>query len=150
MILYRLTKCIYADDLSGTGASTYGGRWNSEGKPAIYFTSSRALAVLEVLVHLPPLNIPLDYCILEVEVPDKNMLIIHKENLPDDWSNVSPPAILKKTGNDFLVAESHLIMQVPSSIVPAEYNYLLNVRHPEMKSVKIIKKEAFSFDNRLL
>ena len=48
MELYRLGVCHYADNLSGEGAKMYSGRWNSEGVPAVYFASSRALAVLEV------------------------------------------------------------------------------------------------------
>jgi len=72
MILYRIVKCNYADDLTGTGARLYGGRWNSEGKPAIYLASSRALALLEVLVHLPPLMVPNGYLLDEIEVPNNS------------------------------------------------------------------------------
>jgi RES domain-containing protein len=150
MVLYRIVKCDYADDLSGTGARLYGGRWNSEGKPAIYLASSRSLALLEVLVHLPPLMIPDNYCLVEIEVPDHSITPIAIEDLPNNWKDISPPLALKKTGDDFLKKQTHLLMKMPSSIVPMEYNYLLNTRHPGMEKVKVLKKEPFDFDERLV
>jgi len=150
MILYRIGKCIYADNLSGEGARLYGGRWNSEGRPAVYLASSCSLAMLEVLVHLQPLMIPNDYCLVEIEVPDSSIVQITMADLPDNWKDVSPPAILKVMGNNFLANKKHLMLKVPSSIVPLEYNYLLNPMHPDMKKVKIVKKEPFDFDSRLM
>ena len=149
MILYRIVKCSYADDLSGTGARLYGGRWNSEGKAAVYLASSASLAVLEVLVHLPPLMIPEDYCLVEIEVPDSVTEITIKD-LPINWKDVSPPNSLKLIGDGFLQKQAHLLMKVPSSIVPMEYNYLLNPLHKDIKNVKIINKEPFNFDERLV
>ena len=150
MILYRIGKCIYADNLSGEGARLYGGRWNSEGRSAVYLASSCSLAMLEVLVHLQPLMIPNDYCIVEVEVPENSISQVLAANLPDNWKDVSSPAILKVMGNNFLANKKHLMLKVPSSIVPTEYNYLLNPLHPDMKKVKVLSKEPFDFDSRLV
>jgi RES domain-containing protein len=151
MILYRLVKCEYAEDLSGTGARLFGGRWNSEGKPALYLASSRSLAILEVLVHLPPLMIPDNYCLVDIEVPDKNIspVHIHTKNLPSDWKDMSPPNELKKIGDDFLKQRMHLLLQLPSAIVPSEYNYLLNPLNEHIKEVRIVHKTSFEFDQRL-
>jgi RES domain-containing protein len=149
MILYRIVKCSYANDLSGTGARLYGGRWNSEGKEAVYLASSRSLAVLEVLVHLPPLMIPDDYCLVEIEVPDNSITKILTDDLPHNWQDISPPGALKQIGDEFLKKQAYLLMQVPSSIVPMEYNYLLNPQHMAMAKVKVLKKEPFNFDKRL-
>jgi RES domain-containing protein len=149
MILYRIVKCIYADDLSGTGARLYGGRWNSEGRPAVYLASSRSLAVLEVLVHLPPLMIPNDYCLVEIEVPDNSITRIAVNQLPANWKDISPPIVLRQTGDEFLKKQTNLLMKVPSAIVPAEFNYLVNIRHPDMKKVRVLKSEPFDFDERL-
>src|ERR1700733_4645328 len=136
MVLYRIVNCSYADDLSGMGARLYGGRWNSEGKPAIYLASSRSLAVLEVLVHLPPLMIPDNYCLVEIEVPENSITNILTDDLPGSWKDISPPIVLKQMGDDFLKKKEHLVMKVPSSIVPMEYNYLLNPLNAGMKKVK--------------
>ncbi|MFI5139530.1 MAG: RES family NAD+ phosphorylase [Sphingobacteriales bacterium] len=150
MILYRIVKCNYAADLSGSGARLYGGRWNSEGKSAIYLASSRSLAVLEVLVHLPPLMIPDDFCLVEIEVPDNSISQIAIEDLPDNWKEISPPVALKEIGDNFLKKQACLLLKMPSSIVPMEFNYLLNPLHAGIKKVKIVKREPFDFDSRLV
>jgi RES domain-containing protein len=149
MILYRITKCTYANNLDGEGSRLFGGRWNSKGRPAIYLASSVALAVLEVLVHLTPLIIPDDYCLAEIELPDADITEIFIKDLPNDWKNVSPPASLRQFGDAFLQKDAHLLMKVPSSVVSMENNYLVNIRHPAMKKVKVIKVEPFEFDERL-
>jgi RES domain-containing protein len=150
MILYRIAKCNYVNDLTGTGARLYGGRWNSEGHSMVYLASSRALAVLEALVHLPPLLLPDNFCIAEIEVPDKNIFILDIQNLPQNWTAISPPIELKQIGNQFLKETKHLMMKVPSSVVPEEFNYLLNPFHPDITKAKIKNIHPFNFDNRLL
>jgi RES domain-containing protein len=150
MVLYRLAKCVYADDLSGTGARLYGGRWNSEGKAALYLASSGSLAVLEVLVHLPPLMIPNGYCITEISVPENSIFSIKKEELPDNWKDIAQPVALRKIGDQFLTKHDYLLLKVPSAIVPFEYNYVMNPGHPAFKDVHVLKKQAFDFDERLI
>ena len=61
MTVYRLCKQAHINDLSGTGAEINGGRWNNKGLPALYTACSRALAVLEVAVHVPLGIIPINY-----------------------------------------------------------------------------------------
>jgi len=149
MILYRLCKCIYADDLSGSGARLYGGRWNSEGRAMLYTASSRSLAVLEALVHLSPTNMPDDFCMLTIEAPD-DFTVLDVATLPNDWREYPEKQILKQTGNNFLKDGEYLLLKVPSALVSEEYNYLLNPIHPKASGVKIISKKQFSFDERLL
>jgi RES domain-containing protein len=150
MILYRISSCQYIKDLEGTGARLYGARWNSKGNAMVYTASSRALAVLEVLVHLQPLFIPSNFCVAEIKAPDSNILTFDTTQLPANWKDVSPPAELKQIGNKFLKDGRYLLMKVPSSIVEQEFNYLLNPAHPDMQKVKVLKTEPFNFDNRLL
>jgi RES domain-containing protein len=149
MILYRLAKENYVDDLSGTGARLYGGRWNSKGMAAVYLASSKALALLEVLVHLPPLIEPKNYFCAEIEVPENSVTEISIAGLPYNWADMQSPPALKSIGDDFLQENKYLLLKVPSAIVQAEYNYLLNVQHPDMKNVRVVKKELFNFDKRL-
>jgi RES domain-containing protein len=42
-----------------------------------------------------------------------------------------------------------LLLQVPSAIVPKEYNFLLNPLHPQFNAVKVVDMEPFTFDLRL-
>ena len=147
MILYRIVKCAYAD-LSGTGARLYGGRWNSEGRSMVYLASSRSLAVLEALVHLSPTNIPNDFCIMNIEVPD-DVLEISVNQLPKNWNEYPEHTSLKQIGNDFLIKQKHLLLKVPSAIVKEEFNYLLNPLHKDAGLVKILSTQSFAFDQRL-
>jgi hypothetical protein len=41
------------------------------------------------------------------------------------------------------------ILALPS-IIPGEFNFLLDTSHPDFKSITIGKPEPFSFDSRLL
>lgn len=149
MLLYRISKCTYIDDLSGTGARLYGGRWNNIGKPVVYMASSRSLAVLEVLVHLPPTLIPDDFCQVTFDVPD-DIEVLNIDTLPANWQEYPEPSILKAMGDSFLKQSKHLLLKVPSAVVKEEYNYLLNPAHPGIKEVKIINQQPFSFDERLI
>jgi RES domain-containing protein len=149
MLLYRIAKCDYIADLSGTGARLYGGRWNSIGKPVVYLASSRALAVLEVLVHLPPTLIPDNFCQLTLEVPD-DVQTLEVNQLPANWQEYPEPAVLKTMGDAFIKANQHLLLKVPSAVVKEEFNYLLNPAHASAQSVKIADQQLFSFDERLI
>lgn len=150
MILYRIANCNYITNLDGMGARLYGARWNSKGIAAVYMASSRALAMLEVLVHLQPLLIPDNFCLAEIQVPDDAILSLDAKTLPGNWTDLSPPANLKEIGNQFIKEAKYLMMKVPSAIVPEEFNYLLNPRHPDIKKIRVVSTHPFSFDNRLL
>ena len=150
MILYRIVRDTYADDLSGTGARLYGGRWNSKGKSMLYTASTPSLALLEVLVHLSPLMVPKNYFSVQIEVPDDSVLHLPIKALPDNWNDILPPLSLKKIGDNFLADMRYLLLKVPSAVVPMEYNYLINTQHPAIKKVRIVKKQPFNFDRRLI
>nr|WP_294894305.1 RES family NAD+ phosphorylase [uncultured Pedobacter sp.] len=148
MELYRLGACHFAGNLSGEGAKIYGGRWNSEGVPAIYFASSRALAVLEVLVHLPTGLLPRNFCMATFET-SVAFTEFNAEELPDKWQSYP---FLKRTqvlGNQFFKENKSMLLKVPSAIVQGDFNYIANPLHPDIKKLKFLDKVSFSFDDRL-
>jgi len=149
MLLYRISLCKRASDLSGAGAKLFGGRWNSIGVPMLYLASSRALAALEVLAHLTPIQDPQDFCITIFEVPEHSQEEIEKYLLPENWNSYPAPSLLKKKGDAFVKANNSLLLKVPSAIVEDEYNYLINVNHPLLSKVKILGSKPFVFDKRL-
>jgi|GEM_PF-4679954 len=51
MIVYRIAQTKYAQDITGSGAKKYGGRWNRPGVAALYTSQQRSLCMLELLVH---------------------------------------------------------------------------------------------------
>ena len=63
------TPRYLADDLSGAGAETTGGRWNEPGVPMVYASASRALSCLETIVHLGAGGLPLNRYLVKVTIP---------------------------------------------------------------------------------
>ncbi len=149
MIVFRLCKSIYAHDLSGRGAEQFGGRWNSKGTPMIYTGQSRALSTVEIAVHTPLGNLPNDYVLVTIEVPDNLHTKLEEITLPPDWQSFPHSDATQKIGDQFIRDGVFLMMEVPSAVVQGEYNYLINPNHPEFRKVKISKIEKFTFDERL-
>lgn len=149
MKVYRISKCAYIDDLSGNGAATYAGRWHSKGTYILYTAANPSLALLESVVHMSRIAIT-DYCILCLEIPEDKVLKIGSKDLPDNWFVNPPPDNLKETGDLFIKNNKFLALQLPSAIMPEEYNYLLNPNHPDFKRVKVVYTRGVSIDKRLL
>ncbi|QQL48636.1 RES family NAD+ phosphorylase [Mucilaginibacter ginkgonis] len=149
MLLYRIVRKPYAQDLSGTGSRLFGGRWNSIGKSLTYLADSQSLAVLEVLVHIRLQAAPADHVLVTLYVPE-DIIDINTDKLPSRWNDVYPPALLRKYGDDFVDDGKSLLLKVPSAVVPQQFNYLMNPAHPKMAEVKVISAEPFSFDSRLM
>ena len=96
MLPYRTAEEQFARDLSGDGARTYGGRWNSKGTPLIYTSESVALAALEVLVRT---STPKHFCRVIYQVPDSASIeSIAVTELPNNWLIPHPNTYLIETG----------------------------------------------------
>ena len=149
MIVYRLSKAKYANDLTGKGAEMCGGRWNSKGVAVIYTSDSRALATTEIAVHTSLANIPTDYCIISIELPDNAVLELEIKDFPTDWDAIPPRLASQKFGDKFITDNDFLAFKVPSAVVEGDFNILINPRHKDIGSVKIIKVAGFGFDKRL-
>jgi len=147
MIVFRLSKQMYADDLSGKGAEIAAGRWNSRSRAMLYTSQSVALCVTEIAVHVPLGIIPENYMLIHIEIPDNE--IFESKKLPSDWQLFPHSDSTQQLGDAFLKNKKFLVIKVPSAVVQGDFNYLINPQHPDFKKVKIIKKEKFSFDQRL-
>ncbi|MCH7398417.1 RES family NAD+ phosphorylase [Belliella sp. DSM 107340] len=149
MILYRISREAYAKDLSGIGAMLYGGRWNSKGRAALYTAGSVSLAMLEVAVHITPNHAPKDFQLVKIQVPDFQIKKIKVEDLHNSWRESPPSQFTQDIGDEFLDKQNHFILQVPSVIVPDEFNYIINPTHPQSSNIQIISIEPIRFDPRL-
>jgi len=149
MIVFRLCKQTYVNDLSGRGAEVNGGRWNGKGTPALYTAASRALAVLEVAVHVPYGILPTNYRMITIEAPHEPMTVFELPNLPQDWNRNPFARSTQYLGDDFLKANKTLMLQVPSTTVTGDFNYIINPNHPDFKKLKVLEIEPFEFDSRL-
>lgn len=150
MIVFRLSKSKFADDLSGKGAEKSGGRWNSKGTAMVYTSESRALCNTEIAVHTPLGNLPLDYKLISIEIPDDILIQeLAKEYLPLDWKSIPHAHATQEIGDRFVSAEIYAVLKVPSAVVQDEFNYLINPGHKGSGRIKIISIEPFNFDERL-
>lgn len=148
MLLWRLTRTAYArDPLSGTGAARAGSRWNSPGVRIGYASTSRPLALLEMLVHVTRDSVPDDLILVPIELPEA--VVATLDALPPDC-NVLPFSMdARRTGDRWAAAKSSLALRVPSVVLPSESNVLVNPLHPAFPQVRIGPPEALSLDRRL-
>ncbi|MEX2513456.1 MAG: RES family NAD+ phosphorylase [Cyclobacteriaceae bacterium] len=153
MRVFRVEREKYLKTtLTGIGASmTKGYRWNSLNTKLIYTAESRALATLEISVHLDlSEDLPTDRYYVEIDIPDTlTIQEVKIEDLPDNWNSKPPTLTTQTIGDDFVFENEAAILKVPSSIVPQEYNYLINPNHPDAKKIKVITKTPIRFDPRL-
>jgi RES domain-containing protein len=134
---------------SGEGARLYGGRWNSAGHAAVYAAGSRALAVLEMLVHLDGPQLLSSYLLFEAEFPESLVTELPVGDLPQDWRDDPAPASTQAIGDAWIRSGASAVLRVPSVPIPQEHNYLLNPRHAEFGRIRISAAERFAFDSRL-
>jgi len=150
MKVYRLSKEKYKNDLSGRGAEIAGGRWNNKGVPIVYTSESRALCTTEIAVRTPLGMLPLNYFIIEIEIPeDLKILHLKLEDLPKDWKRFPHSNTTQIIGDTFIKEEKSVALKVPSVVVEGDFNYLLNPRHKNFHKIKITKTSPFNFDERL-
>jgi len=150
MIVYRLAKQAYVNDLSGRGAEITGGRWNSKNTAILYTSGSRALAAIEIAVHTPLGIIPKNYWMLSIELPDDvKILELDTDDLPGSWNGNPFTHSTQFIGDDFISSRKQLVLQVPSATVQGDFNYLINPQHVDFKYIKIKSTEPFNFDSRL-
>ncbi len=152
MRVYRIEREKYLKTtLKGFRAAlTEGYRWNSLNTNLVYTAESRALATLEVSVHLDlSEDLPIDRYYVEIDIPDEvEILELRIEDLPDNW-DIQPPSLeTQYIGDDFVKDNDAAVLKVPSSIVPPEYNYLINPNHPDATRITIVSKKQLAFDKR--
>ena len=149
-VVWRICKKQFLRSaFSGEAAGANGGRWNSPGTPMVYTAFSQSLAALEILVHTadPSDLVDLDYVVVPVRVDDAMILDVPK--LPTDWRAYPAPLSTMKLGDRWAAETMSLVLRVPSAIVNAESNFLLNPAHKDFGKLGIGKPRAFTFDRRL-
>jgi RES domain-containing protein len=153
MRTYRVERKKYLNTaLEGNEAAlTEGYRWNSLNTYLVYTAESRALATLQVSVHLDlSEDLPTDRYYVEIEIPDDiPMLEIDLEDLPENWDSRPPILETQFIGDDFVKESGAAVLKVPSCIVRQEYNYLINPNHPDSSRIKVISETPMNFDPRI-
>ncbi len=135
--------------MTGEGARLYGGRWNPPGIAMVYAAESRALAALEMLVHLRSQKLMASYVVFELRFDAKILERLPIASLPVDWRSDPVPFSTQAVGESWVVAGSSPVLRVPSVLIPEEFNYLLNPHHPGFSEIEIGDAVSFAFDPRL-
>lgn len=147
MIAYRLATSQYADDISGEGASIYGGRWNPVGIKALYTSQNISLCILEILARTQIKINPVSYQLVILDFPVNALTEIKNSQLKAGWKD--HVEYTQWVGEEFLKDDKSLVMQIPSAIVERENNFILNPLHKDFTKVKILEIEALNLDERL-
>lgn len=148
MRIFRLSKANRAA-YDGRGAQLFGGRWNSKGTRVLYMSESRALAVLETLVHLTA-EVPDKYVLGGANIPpDLEISNVPESGLPAGWRTAlsAQQTITREIGDEWVRTGRTAVLSVPSVIVE-ERNFVLNPAHPDFRHIAFLVPVPFDFDSR--
>ena len=124
-----------------SGAMEAGGRWNPVGTPMLYTAQHLSLACVEILVHLDKSELPRDYvwsCVDLEETPP----FLH-------FGDLNHVSSCQTAGHEWVLWGGQLAVQVPSVVIPQEFNVLLNPRHEGYAALMWSMPRPFRFDPRL-
>ena len=148
--VWRITTARFAQSaFSGEGARLYGGRWNPKGWEVVYTAQSQSLALLELMVQDDPLRA--HYVLIPAQLPaDLPETRIDVDQLPEDWRTIGARDGLQTMGQSWLQEAQTAVLSVPSAVVPAERNILINPRHPDFARILLGEPQSLQTDTRLL
>lgn len=148
---WRIVNARHAETaFSGEGARRYGGRWNSPGVAVVNVAGHQSLAVLEVLAKARSESPRDEYVLIPASWDEALTETLSARALPGDWQALPPRSTTKILGDRWVLEARSAVLAVPSAIIPAEQNYLLNPAHPDFRRIKFGKPMPFVFDARLL
>ncbi len=150
MEVFRISAAQYAEQLTSSGNAN---RWNQSGQSVIYTGSSRSLSTLELVVHRSAIKPTITYKVMVLSIADDDRLInqIKTNDLPINWRSMIHYPDLQRLGSDWYTSQSALVLKVPSAVIPQEFNYVINLKHPDFeKHVKLIRTEPYFWDDRLI
>ena len=148
MILWRVTN---HPTLDGNGGLRASGRWHTRGRRIVYCAPNPASALLEVLVHaeIDEEDMPVAFRYLEIEVADSvSVEAADVGSLGTGWQRKQE--LTRQLGDQWLRSRRAAFLRVPSVIVPASWNFLLNPLHPDSAKVRILRIDKQPVDPRLL
>jgi len=148
VIVWRLCRAEHVA-LDGEGAFLFGGRWNSPGTRLVYTSRHLSLAILEILVHTGPVNLPDGLVKLEISIPED----IRREaraasDLPVRWGQ-DTTRNTQSVGDRWVAVARSAALQLPSAIVPEEENVLINPRHADAGRIAVLSQSPLRLDPRL-
>ena len=142
MLVYRLSLQKYGTELQSSGIEA---RWNYRGEYVIYTASSRSLALLENLVHRGFTGMGALFYVFTIEIPERVVI----KTINEKTANLSAINKSRESGSDWLRNAETAVLEVPSSIVPEESNFIFNISHPDFMKIKLNDVKPFEIDGRI-
>jgi RES domain-containing protein len=147
---WRITRKKYVREaFSGEGAKQFAGRWNPIGYPVIYVAESLSLAILELIVHLENDSDISSFAAIPVNFSRSIVQVLPESQWPDNWFSLPISEPSQQVGKTWIEEMSSVVLQVPSSVVPQECNFLINPRHPKFSKIKIGTPQSLHIDQRI-
>lgn len=147
MLVYRICLAKWSKQLTASG---FPARWNSKGKYVLYTASTTALACLENVVHRNGEGLNANFKLMTIEISSRlKIKRLKKSETPQNWYTIEAYSDCQKIGDQWVDASKFAVLQVPSSIIKNEHNFLINVNHKDMKLINLKKIEDFEFDPRI-
>ena len=147
MILWRVSNHATLD---GGGGLRAPGRWHTRGRRVVYAAPNPATALLEVLAHaeIDLEDIPAAFRYLEIAAPDSiSVETVEESALASGWRGNSTAT--RRVGDEWLASGRTALLRVPSAIVPATWNVLINPQHAESAAIRIVRVQEQTVDARL-
>ena len=145
MTLWRVSNHVSLDGGGGLRAS---GRWHNQGRRVVYCAPNPATALLEILVHaeIDVEDIPVTIRYLEIEAADAIAGDTVEQATAVGWRVEKS----RQAGDEWLRSQRSALLRVPSVIVPATWNVLINPAHADSAKIRILRTHRHAFDRRLL
>jgi RES domain-containing protein len=147
MTVFRIVLKKYAKALFAPG---FAGRWNADGNKVIYTAGSIAIAYMENMVRRNGYGFNDHFAVMHIELPESISTTIYtNQTLPPGWNAPGNYAVSQQIGDAWYNAGQTTVLQVPSVIVPQEYNYVLHTLHPDFSAVQLKAVTEFIPDARI-
>jgi len=119
----------------------------------VYTSSTISLCLLEFFVHFDPVAADITRLNLEygwAEIPGISLhLEVQERDLPGNWKEIPWPQSTQEMGTKWMTQAKHLVVSVPSVVVPVERNFLINPVHPVFSKIHIGPPLILDIDSRL-
>ena len=149
--IYRIVHERYRDDpFSGKGGLQHRSRWASRGQLVSYAADHLATVTLEKLAGIVRADLMTDMVYAKAEIESEQEGILAADELPEDWDALPASDATRVIGDTWLDAGSHVLLRVPSAVLPDSYYYVVDAAHPGMSDLKVVEVAPLLLDNQVL
>lgn len=97
-----------------------------------------------MLVHLNAAEILKRYVCIFIEFDATLCIRLDPNSLPRNWRNSPPLIATRDVGTEWVNRGASAILAVPSAVIPAEWNFLLNPKHPDFGRFRLVVRSDSS------